>query len=60
MSRTPWIWIGMAVLGASLWLSGVAMAQGNFEIQVYGSETVEPGTTMFEVHSNLAIKGTTT
>ncbi len=60
MALTPWTWIEMAVLGASLWLPGVTIAQGNFEIQVYGSETVEPGTTMFEVHSNLAIKGTTT
>jgi len=37
----------------------LAHAQGNFEIQVYGSETVAPGTTMFELHSNSAIKGTT-
>jgi hypothetical protein len=36
-----------------------AWAQGNFEIQVYGSEVVGPGQTMFELHSNTAIKGTT-
>jgi hypothetical protein len=40
-------------------LAGAACAQGNFEIQVYGSETVAPGTTMFELHSNSAIQGTT-
>ena len=41
-----------------LW-PAVAAAQGNFEIQVYSSETVAPGTTMFELHSNSALRGTT-
>ena len=36
-----------------------AGAQGNFEIQVYGSETVPAGQTMVELHSNSAIRGTT-
>ena len=36
-----------------------ARAQGNFEIQVYGAETVAPGATMVELHSNSAIRGTT-
>ena len=40
-------------------LPGLAVAQVNFEIQVYGSETVAPGTTMVELHSNSAIRGTT-
>ena len=40
-------------------LPGRAAAQGNFEIQVYGSETVAPRTTMVELHSNSAIQGTT-
>jgi len=40
-------------------LAGPAHAQGNFEIQVYGSETVAPRATMFELHSNSAIQGTT-
>jgi Putative MetA-pathway of phenol degradation len=35
------------------------LAQGNFEIQVYGSETVAPGATMIELHSNSALQGTT-
>jgi hypothetical protein len=45
----------------SLWLllPCLAMAQGNFEIQVYGSETAAPGQTMLELHSNTALKGTT-
>lgn len=32
-------------------------AQDNFEIQVYGSDTVSPGTTMVEIHSNFTAKG---
>ncbi len=36
-----------------------AWAQGNFEIQVYGSELTGPGQTMIELHSNTAIEGTT-
>ena len=32
-------------------------AQDNYEIQVYGSDTVEPGHTMFELHSNFTIDG---
>lgn len=32
-------------------------AQDNYEIQVYGSETVEKGHTMIELHSNYTIKG---
>jgi hypothetical protein len=44
---------------ASLCPGGGAGAQNNFEIQVYGSETVAPGTTMVELHSNVAALGTT-
>jgi len=33
-------------------------AQENYEIQVYGSETVEPGRTMLELHSNNTLSGT--
>ena len=32
-------------------------AQDNYEIQVYGSETVAPKTTMLELHSNFTIDG---
>src|SRR6266852_1490678 len=39
--------------------TGPATAQNNFEIQVYPSETVAPGTTMVELHSNVAAQGTT-
>ena len=37
-----------------------AQAQDNYEIQVYGSDTVEPGHTMFELHSNFTIDGSKT
>jgi hypothetical protein len=33
------------------------LAQDNYEIQVYGSETVPPGKTMVELHSNFTIDG---
>jgi hypothetical protein len=44
------------ILPAAL-LAPRAAAQDNYEIQVYGSETVDPGKTMFELHSNFTIDG---
>ncbi len=42
----------------SLILCSIPMlAQGNYEIQVYPSETVKPGCTMVELHSNVTIEG---
>lgn len=35
----------------------LAVAQDNYEIQVYGSDTVAPKTTMFELHSNFTVDG---
>lgn len=35
-------------------------AQDNYEIQVYGSETVKPWMTMVELHSNFTIQGSKT
>ncbi len=37
--------------------SRFACAQDNYEIQVYGSETMAKGSTMVELHSNYTIKG---
>jgi hypothetical protein len=37
--------------------AGIVFAQGNYEIQVYGSELVEPGVTMAELHSNFTFQG---
>jgi len=34
-----------------------ACAQNNYEIQVYGSDTVKPGATMVELHSNFTVEG---
>jgi hypothetical protein len=40
-------------------LPALAAAQGNFEIQVYGSETVPAQSLMVELHSNFTAKGQT-
>src|SRR5215472_18924554 len=52
------------VVGAGAIATSVAMlaparaaAQDNYEIQVYGSETVAAGATMFELHSNFTWDG---
>jgi hypothetical protein len=37
--------------------SVAAHTQGNYEIQVYGSDTVAPRTTMVELHSNFTADG---
>ena len=45
-------------VGALLGLSaGVVRAQGNYEIQVYGADTVAPRSTMVELHSNFTAEG---
>ena len=38
-------------------LSLPLFAQGNYEVQVYGSDTVPPGQLMVELHSNFTAKG---
>jgi hypothetical protein len=35
-------------------------AQDNYEIQVYGSDRVDPGHTMIELHNNFTIEGSAT
>jgi hypothetical protein len=37
--------------------SAAAHAQGYYEIQVYGADTVTPGTLMTELHSNFTVEG---
>jgi hypothetical protein len=45
-------------LGALALAAPMALrAQGNYEVQVYGSETVAPGATMVEIHSNFTAEG---
>lgn len=41
-------------------LSSSALAQDNYEIQVYGSELVDRGHTMVELHSNFTFQGSKT
>jgi hypothetical protein len=45
-------------LAAAILRPAPAAAQENFEIQVYGSETLAAGSTMVELHSNVAAEGT--
>src|SRR5580692_8391127 len=47
--------VGLALAAAPL-----VRAQDNYEIQVYGSETVAPNTTMEELHSNFTVEGSKT
>ena len=42
---------------AGLFHASPVLAQGNYEIQVYGSETVPSGRTMVELHSNYTASG---
>lgn len=53
--RLLWRWLGLTV--CSLFLALPLRAQGNYEIQVYGAETIAPGTTMLELHSNFTMLG---
>ena len=46
--------IAVLVIGTAV---GTARAQGNYEIQVYGADTVAPRNTMFELHSNFTVDG---
>lgn len=46
-------------ISASLF-PGLAHAQDNYEIQVYGSDLVDSGRTMIELHSNFTIDGSKT
>jgi Putative MetA-pathway of phenol degradation len=39
--------------------STIGRAQGNYEVQVYGSDTVPAGRTMVELHSNFTLEGST-
>ena len=48
------------LFAAVLLLAGFSLkAQNNYEIQVYGAETVEKGHTMLELHSNFTTIGST-
>ena len=57
-------WKGLVAfcIAAGLWLviGMPARAQDNYEIQVYGADTVDPGHTMVELHSNFTFQGSKT
>jgi hypothetical protein len=45
------------IAALSFLVASGAQAQGNYEIQVYGADTVPPRTTMVELHSNFTAVG---
>lgn len=51
-------WI--ALLSPILILRPLSCAQDNYEIQVYGYDTVAPRSTMVEIHSNFTVEGSKT
>ena len=55
-SQNTWRW-RLIVLLALACLPLLARAQANYEIQVYGAETVAPQTLMVELHSNFTVQG---
>jgi hypothetical protein len=52
--------LALLTLYAAGLLAPFARAQDNYEIQVYGSETVAPRSTMVEIHSNFTVNGSKT
>jgi hypothetical protein len=55
--RFSWLILGVLLMVLSIGDLTFANAQDNYEIQVYGSETVAPQTTMLELHSNFTAEG---
>ncbi|HEX3471352.1 MAG TPA: hypothetical protein VHT28_09220 [Silvibacterium sp.] len=51
------LWIGCTLLLLFGFSVDFAAAQDNYEIQVYGADTVAPKTTMLELHSNFTVDG---
>ncbi|HJZ52769.1 MAG TPA: hypothetical protein VJ228_11260 [Candidatus Acidoferrales bacterium] len=56
MKRLTGLAVLIALAALALFVPS-ASAQDNYEIQVYGADTVEPGHTMVELHSNFTIDG---
>ncbi len=57
--RVRWCCFILALV-APLVIPLAAAGQDNYEIQVYSYDTVEPGHTMVELHSNFTVEGSTT
>src|SRR5579863_9615170 len=53
MKRLSWLIVAMLLA----YLPAPLRAQGNYEIQVYGADTVPPRSIMVELHSNLTAEG---
>ena len=53
-------WVMVLGLGIILSTAVPAVAQDNYEIQVYGSDTIPANHIMVELHSNFTIDGTKT
>jgi len=47
----------LTLILVALGVACLALGQDNYEIQVYGSDTVKKGTTMVELHSNYNLNG---
>jgi hypothetical protein len=47
----------LALTALAVVFCGCIRAQGNYEIQVYGSDTVAPDRAMVELHSNFTFEG---
>ncbi len=52
--------LALLTLFAATLLTPFARSQDNYEIQVYGADTVAPRTTMVEIHSNFTVDGSKT
>jgi len=60
MSHRPALRPPLPILLFLILAAPVLHAQDNYEIQVYGADTVDPGKTMFEFHSNFTVNGSKT
>ncbi len=58
MIQLPRFWFLLLLTPFSFVITGCA--QDNYEIQVYGSDTVPPRSTMVEIHSNFTVEGSKT
>ena len=47
----------VSIIALLLSSDGISAAQENYEIQVYGSETAAPKSTMVELHTNFTLSG---
>src|ERR1039458_10248544 len=52
-----WMRMALTVIACVMLFAGSARAQGNYEIQVYGADTVAPKNLMVELHSNFTPDG---